>query len=162
MPVTRSQNARPQQRFSPVAVSKPADDDVIILSSDDEQPLKTYSSPPRRKRTRSKNRALIPDSADIVEISCGEEDTVITRPRLPPHRQPDALAQLQRQLKEAQQVRSNPRPARATAFTDAARRLQEVERLRKDCAAEKSKAPTAAPVNNEVCTFPEQRNIRVL
>ena len=151
MPATRAQSARPHQRYSPVAISKPADNDVIILSSDDEQPPKARASPPRRKRSKPKNRAPIPASADVVEISSGEEDIVITRARLPPHRQPAADVQLQRQLKEAQEVRSDSVPACATAFTDAVRRLQEIERLRKEGrASEKNKAPAAAPVDNKV------------
>lgn len=107
MPATRAQSARPHQRYSPVAVSNPADNDVIILSSDDEQPLKALPSTPRRKRSKQKNRAPIPPTADVVEISSGEEDVVVTRTRFPSRHQTDAVASLQQQLKEAQEVCPN-------------------------------------------------------
>ena len=110
---------RPRQRYSPVTVSKPAAEDVVVLSSDDEQPPKARAPSPRRRRSKPKNRAPIPATADVVEISSGEEDVVITRARIPPQRQPDVVAQLQRQLKAAEKVRPNVLTACATAFTDA-------------------------------------------
>ncbi|KZT67185.1 hypothetical protein DAEQUDRAFT_729422 [Daedalea quercina L-15889] len=147
MPVTRGQSARPHRHYSPVAAANlsSVEDDVIILSSDDEQPLKAQAQvpTPRRGRSKQKNRAPIPPSADIVEISSDDEEVAVARTPIA-RRQQDATASLQRQLKEA---------------------LQEVERLRKEArAAEKQKAaaaPTDATlladleeiVTCEICTF---------
>ncbi|TFY58111.1 hypothetical protein EVJ58_g6614 [Rhodofomes roseus] len=141
MPVTRGQSVRPHQQYSPVAAPKP-DDSVIIISSDDERPFKANATP-RRARSKQKNRALAPPSAEVVEIS-SDDEAVAARPKPLRRQQQDVTASLRQQLKEA---------------------LQEVERLRTEArAAEKQKA-VAQPVDSsllgdveevvtcEICTF---------
>ncbi|KAH9924879.1 uncharacterized protein B0H18DRAFT_1085366 [Fomitopsis serialis] len=126
MPAIRATSARPRRQYTPLATSN-SDDSVIIISA----------------RSKQKNRAPVPQAAEVVEIS-SDDEAVASRPKPARRSQHEANAHLQRQLKEA---------------------LQEVERLRKEArAAEKQKAVAEPPdptlladleesVTCEICTL---------
>ncbi|KAI0958252.1 hypothetical protein AcV7_004124 [Taiwanofungus camphoratus] len=103
MPAARSpipgHSRRPLQ-FHPTNTA--SDADIIILSSDDESslPKKNPATMPRRTRqsAKQKDRVPVPPSAEIVEISSGDEAS--TSKSKQPH---STIMKLRRQLKEAQE-----------------------------------------------------------
>ncbi|KAI0915749.1 hypothetical protein AcW1_003736 [Taiwanofungus camphoratus] len=103
MPAARSaipDHSRQPLQFHPTNTA--SDADIIILSSDDESSLskKNPATMPRRTRqsAKQKDRVPVPPSAEIVEISSGDEAS--TSKSKQPH---STIMKLRRQLKEAQE-----------------------------------------------------------